>query len=63
MSGAGGFMMFMTAPEARLRRVQSLSAAGALASPVKFTAIGSETWQSPVRVGLLEIALKFKQPA
>jgi hypothetical protein len=40
-------MMFMTAPEDRLRLVQALSAGGGLASPVKFTALGCEAWQTP----------------
>jgi D-glycero-alpha-D-manno-heptose-7-phosphate kinase len=44
-AGGGGFMMFMTVPEERFRLVNALNAAGALASPVKFTETGCETWQ------------------
>jgi D-glycero-alpha-D-manno-heptose-7-phosphate kinase len=44
-AGGGGFMMFMVPPEERLRLVNALNAAGAEASPVKFTDLGCETWQ------------------
>ena len=45
-AGGGGFMMFMCAPENRLGLVETLTAAGATAGPVKFTEIGCETWQT-----------------
>lgn len=44
-AGGGGFMMFMTPPEERLRLVSALNAVGGQASPVKFTDFGCETWQ------------------
>jgi D-glycero-alpha-D-manno-heptose-7-phosphate kinase len=47
-AGGGGFMMFMTAPEDRLRLVKALNANGGSASPVKFTNIGCEAWQTPI---------------
>jgi D-glycero-alpha-D-manno-heptose-7-phosphate kinase len=47
-AGGGGFMMFLTQPDDRLDLIQALGAAGATASPVKFTEIGCETWQTPI---------------
>lgn len=44
-AGGGGYMMFIVPPEDRYRLVTALGQAGAIASPVKFTAIGCETWQ------------------
>ena len=45
-AGGGGFMMFVCAPENRLQLVEALNGAGAMASPVKFTEMGCETWQT-----------------
>lgn len=45
-AGGGGFMMFMCTPEARLGLIEALNEAGASASPVKFTEVGCETWQT-----------------
>ncbi len=45
-AGGGGFMMFVCAPENRLQLVETLNGAGARASPVKFTEMGCETWQT-----------------
>jgi D-glycero-alpha-D-manno-heptose-7-phosphate kinase len=44
-AGGGGYMMFIVPPEERFRLVTALNEAGALATPVKFTALGCETWQ------------------
>ena len=46
-AGGGGFMMFMSTPEDRLHLIGQLNAAGARASPVKFTERGCEAWQAP----------------
>ncbi len=43
-AGGGGFLMFVVPPEKRFDLIQRLNAAGGVASPVKFTAKGSETW-------------------
>lgn len=45
-AGGGGFMMFISAPENRLALIEALNNAGAIASPVKFTENGCETWQT-----------------
>ena len=45
-AGGGGFMMFVCTPENRLQLVETLNGAGAQASPVKFTEMGCETWQT-----------------
>ena len=45
-AGGGGFMMFICAPENRLQLIETLNDAGASASPVKFTELGCETWQT-----------------
>ncbi len=47
-AGGGGFMMFVCAPENRSQLVEALNGAGAMASPVKFTEMGCETWQTKV---------------
>lgn len=44
-AGGGGFMFFLVHPENRFRLIKALNAAGATASPVKFTFTGSESWQ------------------
>jgi len=44
-AGGGGFMFFLVYPENRFRLVAALNAAGAAASPTKFTSQGCETWQ------------------
>lgn len=43
-AGGGGYMMFIVPPEERYRLVTALNNAGAQANPVKFTALGCETW-------------------
>lgn len=43
-AGGGGFAFFLVHPENRHRLIGSLNEAGGQASPVKFTAQGSETW-------------------
>ncbi len=45
-AGGGGYMMFIVPPEERYRLVTALNNAGAQASPVKFTALGCETWRA-----------------
>ena len=45
-AGGGGFMMFICQPENRLQLIETLNGAGARASPVKFTELGCETWQT-----------------
>lgn len=44
-AGGGGFLMFIVPPESRHDLVEALCAAGAEASPVKFTHEGCESWQ------------------
>jgi len=44
-AGGGGFMFFLVYPENRFRLIAALNASGAVASPVKFTGQGCETWQ------------------
>ncbi|MFG1461270.1 hypothetical protein V5F77_00090 [Xanthobacter sp. DSM 24535] len=44
-AGGGGFMFFLVHPENRYRLVEKLTAAGAAATPVKFTQNGCEVWQ------------------
>jgi D-glycero-alpha-D-manno-heptose-7-phosphate kinase len=43
-AGGGGFLFFLVHPEHRYSLVSSLNAEGAVASPVKFTERGCETW-------------------
>ncbi len=43
-AGGGGFMMFVVPTERRFRLISALNEQGAMASPVKFTERGSETW-------------------
>ena len=43
-AGGGGFLMFCTDPENRVRLISSLNAAGGQASSVKFTFEGAEGW-------------------
>jgi D-glycero-alpha-D-manno-heptose-7-phosphate kinase len=43
-AGGGGFLMFCTDPENRVRLISALNAAGGVASPVKFTFEGAEGW-------------------
>ncbi len=43
-AGGGGFMFFIVDPEHRYTLVEALNAAGASASPAKFTSDGCETW-------------------
>lgn len=45
-AGGGGFMMFVVPPERRMQVIQSLNAAGAVASGVHLVAEGAETWRS-----------------
>lgn len=45
-AGGGGFLMFIVRPEDRHDLIEALHAAGADASPVKFTHIGCESWQT-----------------
>jgi D-glycero-alpha-D-manno-heptose-7-phosphate kinase len=45
-AGGGGFMMFLTDPDDRLRLIEALSATGAAASSVVFTDTGCETWRA-----------------
>ncbi len=44
-AGGGGFMFFIVDPEHRYSLVETLNAAGATASPAKFTNEGCETWR------------------
>lgn len=44
-AGGGGFMFFLVHPEHRFRLLETLSEAGAAATPVKFTQNGCEVWQ------------------
>lgn len=44
-AGGGGFMFFLAHPEHRFGLVEALNRAGGMASPVKFTNVGCETWQ------------------
>ncbi len=44
-AGGGGFMFFLVHPENRYRLIEALNAAGGVASPVKLTGSGSETWR------------------
>src|SRR5579859_41932 len=44
-AGGGGFIMFLVRPEERIDVIEALNAAGAIASPVKFTNKGCESWQ------------------
>lgn len=48
-AGGGGFMMFLGPPEARVRLIRALNAAGGTASPVHFTEKGAESWVVPER--------------
>jgi D-glycero-alpha-D-manno-heptose-7-phosphate kinase len=43
-AGGGGFAMFLVRPENRIDVVEALNQAGAVASPVKFTEKGCESW-------------------
>ncbi len=43
-AGGGGFMMIVVPTERRFRLISALTEQGALATPVKFTDRGSETW-------------------
>lgn len=45
-AGGGGFIMFLVRPEDRIDVVTALNAAGAVATPVKFTSKGCESWQT-----------------
>lgn len=45
-AGGGGYMMFIAPPEDRYHLISALNKAGAQADPVKFTGLGSETWQT-----------------
>lgn len=44
-AGGGGFMFFTVDPEHRYGLIERLNAAGGVASTVKFTDVGCETWQ------------------
>ncbi len=44
-AGGGGFLFFLVHPENRYRLVTALTRAGGVASPVKFTDRGVETWR------------------
>jgi D-glycero-alpha-D-manno-heptose-7-phosphate kinase len=44
-AGGGGFLFFLVHPEHRYSLVSALNAAGTVATPVKFTERGCETWQ------------------
>lgn len=44
-AGGGGFIMFLVRAEDRIDVIEGLNAAGAIASPVKFTHKGCESWQ------------------
>ena len=44
-AGGGGFLFFLVHPEHRYNLVMALNAAGGVATPVKFTERGCETWQ------------------
>lgn len=46
-AGGGGFMMFLVSPERRVELVRALVAAGAEATPVRFTMEGAEAWDVP----------------
>jgi D-glycero-alpha-D-manno-heptose-7-phosphate kinase len=45
-AGGGGFVMFFVRPEERIDVIDALNAAGAVASPAKFTHKGCESWQT-----------------
>ncbi|NHN86599.1 dehydrogenase [Acetobacter musti] len=45
-AGGGGFMMLIVPPERRMQVIQSLNAAGAVASGVHLVAEGAETWRT-----------------
>ncbi len=49
-AGGGGFMMFVVPTERRYRLISALNERGALASPVKFSERGSESWTLPARL-------------
>lgn len=44
-AGGGGFMFFLVHPEQRFGLIETLNRNGGMASPVKFTERGCETWQ------------------
>lgn len=44
-AGGGGFIMFIVRPEDRMDVINALNAAGAAASPVKFTDKGCKSWK------------------
>lgn len=44
-AGGGGFMFFLAHPEQRFGLIEALNRSGGMASPVKFTERGCETWQ------------------
>jgi len=44
-AGGGGFLFFLVHPEHRYSLVSNLNAEGAIATPVKFTERGCESWQ------------------
>lgn len=44
-AGGGGFLFFLVHPEHRFGLISALTHADAVASPVKFTSAGCETWQ------------------
>jgi D-glycero-alpha-D-manno-heptose-7-phosphate kinase len=44
-AGGGGFLFFLVHPENRYRLVTALNRAGGVASPIKFTGRGVETWR------------------
>jgi D-glycero-alpha-D-manno-heptose-7-phosphate kinase len=44
-AGGGGFMFFLVHPEHRYGLIEALNRSGGMASPVKFTERGCETWQ------------------
>ncbi|MCC6718002.1 MAG: dehydrogenase [Acetobacteraceae bacterium] len=46
-AGGGGFIMFLAPPEAQVRLIRALTAAGGVASPVHFTSEGAESWITP----------------
>lgn len=48
-AGGGGFIMFLVAPERRVRLIRALAAEGGAASPVQFTDRGAESWEVKLR--------------
>jgi D-glycero-alpha-D-manno-heptose-7-phosphate kinase len=46
-AGGGGFVMFLSPPDRRLKVIKALRAAGGEASPVHLTHAGVETWHVP----------------